>query len=319
MNDYVSVNDVEKFSRLTSSQFFQNAHLVSAGWAFYSNALRVIIGRIEDDGLYRGFAVYEYRGWMGIRRYDAMTIIRDNQASVDEGCPLDLDGIQCKWVPYPYKGQEPPNRYIGYWGHDYYIEDTEPEYWLAYPDFKEVEETTTPNNIDSFSTQLFESLISGELSHPGKLESLYQQNGVKKVYHIEPQSFQVKFSDLGISREALDTLDREVNGESEASAEPLQPEPIAFGNPVNRNHIINQILERLVANHLAATAGKLWLTLQEDIESETFAYDKNEDIRDMDEKALVWIDGYKNERTMSRKTFDNHVSDIRKRLRLKKV
>lgn len=159
---------------------------MSAGWAFYSNSLKVIIGRIEDDGLFRGFAVYRYRGWMGLfRRDDALKVIDNGDALISTGRPLDLEGIEVIYYPYPFKGKEPPNQFIGYWGHNYYIEATDPEDWLAYPYFKEVPQEENSSYEIKAMSELVQGLASGKILESNFFDKLSGKYHSESKYDLD--------------------------------------------------------------------------------------------------------------------------------------
>lgn len=304
MLDYVSVNDVEKFSRLTSSQFFQNAHLVSAGWAFYSNSLKVIIGRIEDDGLFRGFAVYRYRGWMGLfRRDDALKVIDNGDALISTGRPLDLEGIEVIYYPYPFKGKEPPNQFIGYWGHNYYIEATDPEDWLAYPYFKEVPQEENSSYEMKAMSELLEGLASGKILESNFFDKLSGKYHSEPKYEIEEQPFHVQLSQLGISKASLAGLEREL--ESRKLIAPVE----------NASKTIDSVIQRLYTSSPTAKSDALWNKLRSDVEAEDNEkkYDLDLIILEMGERELVWQNLKGGTTSMARQTFKNRLTDLRKK------
>ncbi|CAG9000288.1 MAG: hypothetical protein CENE_02282 [Candidatus Celerinatantimonas neptuna] len=302
MIDYISVNDIENHSNLTQSEFFHHADLSSAGWAFFSNNLKVIIGRIEDDGLFRGFAVYKYRGWMGLfRRDDALRIIDDGEALISAGRPLELDGIQAVYYPYPFKGKQPPNRLIGYWGYNYYIESTDPEDWLAYPYFKEVVQEDSSRSDLKVMNELLKSISSGKIAEPDFFETLSKKYHTESEYEIAEQSFHVKLPQLGISKESLASLEREIKSRATSSE----------GKKPQKN--IDTVIERLYRSSPHSRSDVLWNRLRNDVEAEDNEkiYDIDLVILEMGEQEIVWQNQQGGTTTMARQTFKNRLSNMR--------
>lgn len=123
---------------------------------------------------------------------------------------------------------------------------------------------------------------------------------------------QFDISSLRITQENLEGLTSLIEQQNSKSNAPLQESKLPWCDSKEKASRIDRVIERLFSANASKQAKALWLTLMDDYELDTPAFDTQHVIQAMDEDAIEWLtsEGYGSE--LQFKSFANKISTLRK-------
>lgn len=133
-------------------------------------------------------------------------------------------------------------------------------------------------------------------------------DGIRYVFNYEKNG-NFALNDLRLTKEMLFCLNSDNKLNTENSPNHLDKLP--WCDSKQSPSRIDEVLERLVIDHGLKATGQIWKVLINDVANESFVYDRNEAIDQIDDLSLEWLTRSGESKQMKYKTFTNKISDIR--------
>lgn len=304
MLKYISLDDVERYSTLTSSDARRYAHLITAHWAFDCPPIEAVIGGFHGNNEFRGCGLYEFSGWLGLSDASAQKLLKEGKLAIRFGQLIDRERSKMRLIQqrYPFS-KYTPNEVMCGWGLPYELDDYKALY--VFPKFGESEsiKRTQLKLTSTLTSMLGELLGNAEGEADMRQSPEFRQmlhdaaESPKKVLFEQP--FELTVSQLGIARESLAELERAVNGTDNDDA---------------AHKSIDAVMERLYLSSPNSRSNVLWERLRQDVDAEDNekVYDLDLIILEMGEQELVWQNRNGDATVMARQTFKNRLSKRRK-------
>ncbi|MDO6685268.1 MULTISPECIES: hypothetical protein [unclassified Agarivorans] len=307
MEKFISLSEVGSHSKLTETEVVRSANLAELEWACFIGKTKSILGVFFEEG-FRGLGTYNYRGWVGIPAEHAVTIVDEKKVRLRFGRAIDITGAELLSAPIPYTVSF-PNKLYREWG--YPRELTEYPVIHIFPFFEQVLSETHDwvKGLDMIQNMLEKAAPAGYETEPFVSESLREKAEHTPEHVLKEHPFEFEYKDLGISLSSLAKLEAEIFGP--ADKELLTD--VKYEEDKQRVYAIDEVLTRLFEAHSGKSSTKLWALLKADVNEELFSFDQNEFIQEIGDKFLVWSDASENERKLTRRSFDNKMSALRKK------
>lgn len=307
--DFVRLHDVERYSALTLSEVRRYAHLISGSWAFDCPSIEAIIGEFHEHK-FRGCGVFEFSGWLSLSDTSAQALLAKETLTVRYGQVIDRVHAKMRVIQqnYPFS-KFPPNQLMCGWGLPHELDYV--DHLIVFPKFGESASyermllkasNYIQDTMNQCSSELDEQTPTKNLPEYQKLIDAAAKSPEKVLYE---NPFKLTVDQLGISLESLRELEKKVKGQSDKS--PLLDK--------ERRSLLEDVLERLFLANPAASSTTLWNNLRDDIQADGEKYNMESLVTEVSRDFIYWSpekDGLE-DRKLARRSFDNWMSDLRKK------
>jgi hypothetical protein len=247
----------------------------------------VIGGRLKVGG-FVGYGTVQYKGLIGIPRDRAKLILEKGKASID-GCLLIEQG-KITYLDDLYRFSVPiPNDFVKSW-------QPKPLSEIHWGKVSAKRYPSVTKNSQQFLKEAFESLVNKD--NKSAVELYKEVNNILSSPYLE-----IKKEVLCVTHTQLVKLSL-VEDEN-----PIKPISIEIAR---RDNAFRTLVKNLIKLHPTKGGTALWDFLKENHESDE-SLDPESILDEVGRDELTWIDARKIERTITKKTFRNMVSDEKKK------